>query len=243
MKKLKLSVWTILILAVFSSFAFAEDSADVNIIGFSQSGKYFAFEEFGINDDEDDKSAYSTIYIVNVATNSFAVAPFKAEGKGTAPGKRIYGKNAQKLLKKFGVFKGYVDLTNTPKLGMDNPETDHPTPKPRNGKTLPTDLDFTINPNSSLGNKQDFEVKINKISMPREDCSEFKRDMFSFEMSLKSKNLQPIILQKAGKTCADAYGIDFISVYRNNFAVMVASLSKNSKGPDNRYFVVTGEIK
>ena len=252
MRKIFLLICIGLSASAFSSVTFAENPADVNVIGFSHGGKYFAFEEYGINDDEDDISPYSTIYIVNVANNSFAVAPFEANGfwyrKGTAPEIRNYGRVVKKRLKRFGIDERYLDQMTSTDLMMDNLNTGNPTPKPRTGETLPnemkfiTDLFLERDPNSPDEDFPNYEIKINTVLTPRENCIEFKRDMFSFEMSLSRNKHKVLTLQKFKKVCADAYGIEKICVYRNKLAIIVASLSKNSKGPDNRYSVVTGVI-
>ena len=240
MSKISRLIYIALLASAFSSVTFAEDSADVNVIGFSQSGKYFAFEEFGTGDDVDDKSAYSIIYIINVAKNSFAIAPFKADGfwyrKSTSPGIRNYGQAVKKRLKRFGIDERYLDQIIFA----------YPMPEPRNGATLPHEMKFITDsflerdPAMSDDFYPNFEVKLNTVLLPRENCSEFKRDMYSFELSLNRNERKLLTLQTSQKVCADAYGIEQICLYRNKLAVIVASLSKNSKGPDNRFSVVTG---
>lgn len=62
----------ILILSVFSfSKAYAGDSALLNVIGYSKDGRYFAFEEYGIQDGSG--FAYSSIYIVDLNDDSWVV--------------------------------------------------------------------------------------------------------------------------------------------------------------------------
>ena len=51
--------------------AMAGDRALIDIIGYSESGQYFAFEEFGIQDGSG--FAYSSIYIVDLSTDSWVV--------------------------------------------------------------------------------------------------------------------------------------------------------------------------
>lgn len=52
-----------------STAVFAGDSADFELIGFSQDGRYFAFEEYGIQDGSG--FAYSSIYVIDLATDSW----------------------------------------------------------------------------------------------------------------------------------------------------------------------------
>jgi Predicted secreted protein (DUF2259) len=237
--------FTFLVLAVFSSFALADNPAQVDVIGFSQSGKYFAFAEYGNNDDKDDKSSYSIMYIINVAKNRLAVAPFRADGtwniKGTRALHRIYGQDVKKRLRRFGIGEGFTDGTFSQALMVENLDSDKPTIRSRNRETSYNEMNVRVN-FGGLNIEREFEVTLSKVLSPLENCIDFKRDMFSFELILKYKNREPLTLQNEGKVCADAYGIESVFVYRNKFAVVVASLSKNAKGPDNRYLVVTGAI-
>lgn len=58
-------------LALLASPALAGDRALVDIIGYSDSGQYFAFEEFGIQDGSG--FAYSSLYIVDLNRDSWVV--------------------------------------------------------------------------------------------------------------------------------------------------------------------------
>lgn len=58
-------------LGAFVSPAFAADSALVNVIGYSQDQRYFAFEEFGIQDGSG--FAYSSIYLIDLKEDRWVV--------------------------------------------------------------------------------------------------------------------------------------------------------------------------
>jgi predicted secreted protein len=136
MKQIQQLVFAILILVALSSAAFAGDYAHFHFIGFSQSGKYLAFEEYGTNDDVDDSSPYSIIYIVDVDANKFATAPLQAnlniytdedsdkqENEVRARTKR----RAQKQLKRFGIIDGNTGLQVAAHL-LNEYETDYEEP-------------------------------------------------------------------------------------------------------------------
>lgn len=80
MTSLKYISFALLLMVMTSASALAGDYAHFHFIGFSRAGTYLAFEEYGINDTVEDSSAYSVIYIVDVARNSYATVPFKANG-------------------------------------------------------------------------------------------------------------------------------------------------------------------
>ena len=58
-------------LALLANPVLAGDRALVDIIGYSESGQYFAFEEFGIQDGSG--FAYSSIYVIDLSTDSWVV--------------------------------------------------------------------------------------------------------------------------------------------------------------------------
>jgi predicted secreted protein len=60
---------TLLLLALFASAAFAADAAERNILGFSTDGRYFAFEQFGVQDGSG--FPYSEIFIVDLEMDSW----------------------------------------------------------------------------------------------------------------------------------------------------------------------------
>jgi predicted secreted protein len=68
MVRLVASALTMLALA---APALAGDRALVDVIGYSENGQYFAFEEFGIQDGSG--FAYSSIYIIDLSTDSWVV--------------------------------------------------------------------------------------------------------------------------------------------------------------------------
>lgn len=59
------------LLALLASPALAGDRALIDLIGYSEDGRYFAFEEFGIQDGSG--FAYSSIYVVDLSTDSWVV--------------------------------------------------------------------------------------------------------------------------------------------------------------------------
>ncbi len=60
-----------LVFTLLSGAAFAGDRALIDYIGFSQDNRYFAFEEFGIQDGSG--FAYSNIYVIDLSTDSWVI--------------------------------------------------------------------------------------------------------------------------------------------------------------------------
>lgn len=76
MRKKYLLFWALGLLMWLQTSAAAGDYAHFHFIGFSSDAKYLAFEEYGINDSLEDDTAYSSVYIVNVEKNRWAIEPF-----------------------------------------------------------------------------------------------------------------------------------------------------------------------
>src|SRR5437868_1492065 len=72
--KVRRSIYTILLMTALAANSSASDLAELNFIGFSDDGKYLAFEQFG-GDTESDLYDYDEAYYVETAKNSFAAAP------------------------------------------------------------------------------------------------------------------------------------------------------------------------
>lgn len=135
MRQLKLSVWAILILAAFSSITFASMVyPELKFIGFSEDGKYLAFEEAGewdVHSGDD----YATTYFVDVAKNVYAASPSvysfsendeRHTGRFSQAAKmRRYRRSVAAGMKRFRIIRG-----NTGRLVVAHLETDRSFEKP-----------------------------------------------------------------------------------------------------------------
>jgi predicted secreted protein len=111
MKRIQQLALALLIMAAFSSVTLAGDYAILKVIGFSENGKYLAFEEFGAWDGSG--GDYATTYYVDTAKNSFAIAPTIFERTDFPDDKlkgfrieSLYKKDVAAKLKKFGIQRG-----------------------------------------------------------------------------------------------------------------------------------------
>jgi predicted secreted protein len=249
MKKIRQIAFAILISAIISSAAFAGDYAHFHFIGFSKDGKYLAFEEYGINDDIDDASAYSSIYIVNVEKNRFAVSPLKANGiseKEDEDSVRNRNKRrAAKQLKRFGIVDGNTGLQVAAHLINEYPNGDQNKPAPGEAKLLPQQVAFTKRGNP-LYRDGYFEVKLKPVSV-KQVCGGDEGDWMSFELTLKNERDETRILQKAEKVsknrgCPNDYGIQEAFIYQNKLAVFVGIFTNGWEGDNLRLIAVTGEL-
>src|SRR5205085_12218476 len=118
MKKIQQSALSLLLLAIFSSHTFAAIIyPELKFIGFSADGKYLAFEESGEARGayKDSYYDYATTYYVEVAKNSFALAPTlleMPEGVMEKPylvrRESYYKKQVSLKLRKLGIKSGNI---------------------------------------------------------------------------------------------------------------------------------------
>jgi predicted secreted protein len=101
-------------LALAVSFpAFAGDSAQFDAIGYSEDGRYFAFEQFGIQDGSG--FAYAEIFLIDLTTDSFVGgAPFETridnEMTPVAAARAEAFSDAQSALAEFGISRPAVPI-------------------------------------------------------------------------------------------------------------------------------------
>jgi predicted secreted protein len=75
--------------ALSAAPAFAGDRAVADFIGYSEDGRYFAFEEYGVQDGSG--FAYSNIYIVDLPADEWVDgSPFEAMADDTNPERTLY---------------------------------------------------------------------------------------------------------------------------------------------------------
>jgi len=85
--------------ALAASPAFAGDRANLNILGYSEDGRYFAFEEYGVHDGSGGN--YSDIYVIDLPADKWTYgSPFTVEEGGDAADTQPLGPTGAKALPK-----------------------------------------------------------------------------------------------------------------------------------------------
>ena len=98
------------LLAAFSPVALADNYGELKFIGFSENGKYLAYEKFETI--IGNHGQYFTTYFVDTAKNSFVIAPIPFDNKEftTTSEYRLdqlrYERRVEKNLKRFGIKRG-----------------------------------------------------------------------------------------------------------------------------------------
>lgn len=112
-----------LALLALASTALAGDRALIDYVGFSEDFRYFAFEEFGVQDGSG--FAYSSIYVVDLSTDSWVVGtPFRlqadSEETGLAAVRETMAEDAAGHYGEFGI---HVPVEIVAMIGDGVPET------------------------------------------------------------------------------------------------------------------------
>ncbi|HEX3102723.1 MAG TPA: hypothetical protein VHQ01_13055, partial [Pyrinomonadaceae bacterium] len=123
------------VIVVTASAAFAGDWAEMRFFGFSEDGKYLAFEEYG-EWDVHGGGDYANTYFIDVDKNVYAIAPVAysySDNDEKTTGE--YSQEAQKARYKAAVAAGmkrfHIVAGNTGKLVAAHMTSDHSFDKPQ----------------------------------------------------------------------------------------------------------------
>lgn len=235
------------LLCFFASTALAGDFASLNFIGFSNDGKYLAFEEYGVQDGSG--FPYSDLYVIDVAKNTFAATPVRsrlenenaAEDQARARTKRL----AASSLRKFRIVQG-----NTGKLVVSRLLTDLSLNDDAKSGGGPQKIRFADEVGSMYtGNT--FDLTLTGKATTTNECGVPDEPAEIFELSLKYENKQSgaagtVLLQKdttlpKARGCAFGYSVRSVYLYKNSIAVFLNTYTRGFEGPDLRYLAVTGK--
>lgn len=235
------------LLFVCSANIFAGDYASLNVIGFSQDGKYLAFEEYGTQDGSG--YPYSTIYFIETAKNSFAAKAVQVRldnETATEATARLKAKtSAAATLKKLKIVTGNVgDLVvarlitdlNSGGIGKDNKNQ------------LIKFTDYRV----SDYFENEFELNLKTSEVKVKPCVDYiDRPGLKIDLTLKNvrkEDSKTIILQSdksipESRNCPHDYSIQNVYTYKNHIAVFLNVYTAGFEGPDMRYMAVTGVYK
>jgi predicted secreted protein len=222
---------------------FGGDEATLCFIGFSQDGRYLAFEQFGWFDGSG--FPYSEIIFVNVPQNSFACAPVSVtldEDDWDESASTRARELAQEQLRTYGIIEhntGYHVTTQSRNEPDVNPLYVH-----FSGSEIPLD---------SLGEFFQYAVRLREIDAEVSDDhpADFGPAKM-LELSIESPDIQEeYILQRDTelpnrRSYVLSYHISDVYLYRHaedtHIAVFISYMKPGFEGPDFRYMVVTGTL-
>lgn len=239
------------VLAILPAGVFAGDFATLNFIGFSEDGKYLAFEEYGTQDGSG--FLYSNYYFIETAKNSYAAAPIKKMidnfDEANPPGEdavRLQAKKAAAAnLKKFKIVTGNTGVLLAARMPTDIDA----------GKLDPYDetknqtIKFYDEEYEGYGGDV-FELRLTTSKVNLKRCEDYNFEAtLKFELSLSnSRDDKTKILQKdkdlpESRGCPHTYSLQSVYTYKNRIAVFMNIYTYGFEGPDMRFMVVTGSLR
>ncbi len=238
-------------LAAFLTAAFlapaaqAGDTADVQLLGFSKNGDFFAFEQYGIEDGSG--FPYSEIFVVDVIGDTWVKpSPFRLrndsdpdpddETDSALTAVRAQNRAAaQALLQE----KGIAGKGRT--VGI-NPRTEL-TSDPHKMIVAPRDF---------FQPKEDaIELTLSEYPLPNSQCAAYGADTKGFRLTMVNKGVTRTLNSDTsipkGRKCPLGYRIErFVTHFPGEappvFAILVQMDSLGFEGPDRRYLAITGRL-
>lgn len=231
MKKLLLTC--LLCSATLNSYA--NEIAQLNFLGFSKTGKYLAFQQYGIHEGEG--TAFAHTYFIEVAENEYAVKPVETTGKAGDDILRIRANNLMDAKAKLAELGITGDFMGTQVIARSIHDLEPNAYKAR----------FDLgNPLATKTLTKAYTLKLEE-KPSSEECGVVKSKLFTLEL-LNEQDKKGFMLQKDKKLpnsrgCPTAYKIQDIYVFEDKqIVVFLNVLQQGFEGQNLRYIAVTGEL-
>ena len=220
-----------------SAAAFAGDFAERRIIGFSDQGRYFAFEQFGRQDGSG--FAYAEITVIDVEADDWAPgAPIRVllrdETAGIAEARAKAAEQAAAILDKLGIrHPGELLASNPPaELGRDP---------------------FKVGVNARYplpGEGQELTFTLEQFPLPAASCAGLSdQPVKGFRLKMKKADAGPLVLHEdtsipKSRSCPLGYAIGdvirFVPAGQSAvYALLISVWRIGFEGPDRRFIAVT----
>ncbi len=225
---------TCLLLAV-SQNSYGGTFREYEFIGFSEDGRFLAFEQYAVEDGTG--YAVSTVYIVEVEKNDWVVKPisYTDEKSNLTLARTTNAQRTKPLLEKYAIKRGNTGSLVVARLRTDL--TKHPT-SARFTKAI-----------GSMYSDGDYELDLNQSPLKSDQCFRSEPpEAKLFELVLRNLyKRESNILQKdtqlpRNRGCVKGYRIEKVFVLKNKIAVFIDYQSEGYEGPDGSYLVVTGAL-
>ncbi len=237
MHRLALHLAVAISISLGAGMAKAGDYAERRIIGFSENGAYFAFEQFGVQDGSG--FPYSDIFILNIASDTWAGgSPFRArlddETQGVNAARTATANMAAAAISSLGIRYSGTLLASNPitESGADP-------------------LQVRFRPTPYFGTE--WQLDLNEFPLTTTGCSGFEADIRGFSLTLTMDGDQPPRqLHRdqsipSSRKCPLNYGISDV-ILNGDFnapgqlIVLVRVLSVGFEGPDMRFIAIPAII-
>lgn len=226
------------LLAGFAAPAFAGDYADRSIIGFSEDGAWFAFNEYGVQDGSG--FPYANVFVIEVDKDAWVdgtpVRVVVENENGMLTTARVAAmKQAQPILDRLNIIAKGNHVVHNPatELSAD-----------------PYAVRFRTNQWFNMAERA-WSLKLTRIPLPNsKGCEDFE-DTAGFRLELTDPDGATRVLHEdstlpASRTCARDYAISDVVVLpvdrgatKASMAVILSLIRQGFEGPDRRFLAVT----
>lgn len=217
----------------------AGDFAERAVLGFSPDGRYFAFEEYGIQDGSG--FPYSNIFLIDTTTDEWASGtPIRVSTEGDSP---PLSETRSESADRFHPFLVEHQIGAPGSIVAANPLTET--------SANPHFVSFTPRRYSSTQDRG-YELALQEYELAAPNWPDLGQPYKGFQLTMIDPARRQRILARdervpGSRNCPLAYAISEIVVYHPSdrhsvFAVLISVLSVGFEGPDRRFIAVTGQL-
>lgn len=217
----------------------AGDYAERALLGFSPEGRYFAFEEYGIQDGSG--FPYSNIFLIDTATDTWVDGtPIRVLIEGDSP---PLSETRSESADRFRPFLIDYRIDAQGRTVAKNPLTET--------SANPHHVSFFPRPLFPPPDRE-YELALQEYQLPAADCPDLGQPYKGFQLTMIDPNNQQRVLSRderipGSRNCPLAYAITEVITYhppqgQPAFAVMISVLSVGFEGPDRRFVAITGRL-
>lgn len=221
------------------------DYADVEILGFSDEGIRFAFEQFGIQDGSG--APYSEIFVINVPTDSWVSgSPIRLKQEQSdgfeVPDEQLYAVREENLNAAKEVLGNSRIFSKRGRTVGHNPVTEIGSDPHR----------LSVHPRTvvpPIDNAMVFSVE--EYPLPSGECASFGADTKGFRLTLSHEGEERVLNEDVklpkSRGCPLSYRIERVVTYfpagrSPVFAALVLMEKHGFEGRDGRYLAITGQF-
>lgn len=232
----------LLALLLVSTPAAAGDVAERAVIGFSEDGGVFAFEEYGVQDGSG--FPYSNIYIIDTARDSWLPgSPVRVRIEGDLPplheARSEAMDGAQPVFRAAGLWPG-----DRPGVTLGSSPVTEVSADPHRMEVLPRAVLLPL--------EEPISLQIREVGLPASDCFDGEADGVGFELFMQW-SAQTRVLHEDGsrvpasRGCASGYRIGDVILYEppagpRVVVVLIAYTRPGFEGPDVRWLAVAARL-
>ncbi|UFI02394.1 DUF2259 domain-containing protein [Roseibium aggregatum] len=225
--------------------AMAGDTAELQLLGFSRNGDFFAFEQFGVQDGSG--FPYSEIFVVDVIGDTWVPpSPFRLRkdvdpGPGDAADNALSETRAENRLAAQPLLQDKTIAGKGQTVGF-NPRTEL-TSDPHKMLVAPR-VTF-------LSGDDPIDLTLSEYPLPNAQCQSYGAETKGFRLTMVHNGVTRILNEDnsvpESRRCPLAYRIERIVTHFPDeappvFAVLIQMDSLGFEGPDRRYLAITGRL-